>query len=85
MRHVNVQPAFPGMPQEAVCATLTLAISDGGLVTVGWAITSLTTLEELALGCLPPVMTQDATGSASDVLSELWEAAAIVLDLPPFL
>jgi hypothetical protein len=84
MRHVHVQPTFPGLPSRGALATLNLGMTPDGLTTVGWSVVDLVNLETLALGCLPAQTAQDAHSEAEGVLGELWEAGAILLDLPPF-
>jgi len=74
----------PGAPLVGVLGTLTLGATQDGLVTVGHSLMDLTTLEQISLGASAPVQQQDAAGLASDVLRQLLEAQASLLDWPPF-
>lgn len=83
MRWIQL-PLGLSVPEKGVLATLTLAATDDGLCTVGASITSLTTLEPLALVATSPVTQENLASRADEVLRDLGLSVATLLDWPPF-
>lgn len=84
MSLINPPLVLPGVPLSGVYGLVSLAATPDGLVTVGWSITHLCTLEQLALGALPPGTREERTSDADALLGELWDSVASLVDWPPF-
>lgn len=77
---------LPGLEaaELGVLASLTIAATADGDVTVGYDVRRLVSREPLAIGCAPPITRQDLAGATDEALSALLAALATLLDWPPF-
>lgn len=84
MHWVQMPIHLPSSAPNGCLASLTLAATPDGDVTIGYDVRDLITKEPLALGCAPPGTQQDLPAGSREALEQLLGVLATLLDWDPF-
>lgn len=81
---VQLYPALPGMPPEALLVDVTVAIGPGPSAVVGFTVRDLVTLDMVGMACGPPCQLAQLDMITARTLRAAVDAALEMLEMPPF-